>query len=88
MKKIIDLYNRLQKFDSRQEGVFTFNELAVLFDINDSNSLNKKIKVLIDYGYIKKFIRGFYVTDKFNVELLSRKINPDSYTAVFPDPNG
>jgi len=79
MKKLIDLYTKIQKFEKQQEGIFTTNELSVLFDINNPMLLNKRINQLLKNGYLKKFIRGFYITDGFNIELLSRKINPDSY---------
>jgi predicted transcriptional regulator of viral defense system len=77
-KKVFSLRN-LEKFSKELSGVFTTADLANIAGSANKIEANRFIKKLIKEGYIKQYIRGIYVVDKFSPEVLCSKIYPDSY---------
>ena len=62
-------------------GVFTYNDLKIIFPTQYNNSFYGIIKNLESLGIIKRFIKGFYVTEDFNLKILSQKICRESYVS-------
>ena len=79
MKNLYDLNKLIEKYSEKHQGVFSISDLKNLF--NDSNpvSLYRKIRTLEAKRILQKFCRGFYTTQHVNLEMLSARINVDSY---------
>ena len=60
-------------------GVFTDVDLQMIFPEKFVNSFYYKIRNLEKLGILKRFTRGFYVAQDFNLKCLSQKICDDSY---------
>lgn len=60
-------------------GVFSTSELRALLNTKSDSSFFSVLKSLEEVGEIKKFARGFYVTENFDPLLLCARIIPQYY---------
>lgn len=63
-------------------GVFSTSELRTLFNTKSDSSFFSVLKSLEEVGTIKKFARGFYITENFDPLLLCARIIPQSYISM------
>lgn len=79
MKTILNISQSLQKFSASQGGVFSIAELKNLIAPNNKAILYRTLKHLEEASILRLFCRGFYVTEDFNIQILSQRICADSY---------
>jgi len=79
MKTILKISQSLQKFSASQGGVFSIAELKNLISPNNKAILYRIIKCLEEAAVLRLFCRGFYVTEDFDIQILSQRICADSY---------
>jgi hypothetical protein len=72
-------YKLLNKFKDDMRGVFTLSDIKNLFQIFNGQMFYRKLKELERAGVIKRFIKGIYISENFDMQTLSQKICPDSY---------
>lgn len=77
--KALHYYQLIQKVAPVIGGVFSINDLRNLFNQTNDVLLHREIKNLENENILTRFRKGFYVTEKFNPELLASRIYPDSY---------
>jgi len=82
MNDILTFNSLINKYSESQKGVFTIGDLKTLFNEFNELSLIRKINKLIENKVIKKFSRGYYVTESFNIEHLSAVIVETSYISL------
>lgn len=68
----------LQALLPRHRGVFSSYDLANLFLTLDSLGFNRKLKPFLRAGVLRRFCRGYYVAEKFDLEWLSQRLCPHS----------
>jgi hypothetical protein len=69
----------LQKYSKELGGVFSNGDLCRLFGQSNMVLLYRRIKILIEEGYLSRFCQGYYFTPGFNKDALCARINPNSY---------
>jgi hypothetical protein len=79
MNKLVDDLTRINKFEKDLKGVFTLADLKVIFPAKTLISFYRRIKALEKVNILKRYIRGIYISENFDLKLLSYKINPNSY---------
>lgn len=82
MNKLLKDVKLMNKYSGEMGGVFSKGDLQRLFGQNKPVLLYRRIRILEEAGILSRFSRGFYVTPGFNPELLSTRINPDSYISL------
>ena len=69
----------IRKLSSELGGVFTYVDLNVIFPTLHKNSFYRLLAKLEELGIIRRFIKGYYVTENFDLKILSQKICNGSY---------
>jgi len=69
----------LRSYSRDQGGVFTISDLQNMFAAPHLNTLYRRIRKLESAGVLKRFCKGIYVTEGFNIEILSHRLCPSSY---------
>jgi hypothetical protein len=79
MNNLYKLSKLIEKYSPDLNGVFSISDLKNLF--NDFNDITfyRKIKKLEANNILTRFCRGFYIAQQFDIEVLSSRINEDSY---------
>ncbi len=79
MNNLYELNKLIEKYSSDLRGVFSISDLKNLFNDFNDISFYRKIKKLETNKILTRFVRGFYVDQNFDIEVLSSRINEDSY---------
>lgn len=79
MKTILPIVKKLQDLSSVQGGVFTLADLKNLFNPGNKDVFYRILKQMENAEMITPFCRGFYITEDFNMQILSQKLCADSY---------
>ncbi len=81
MRNIINTIKMVENLSPSLGGVFNYNDLALSFGISISNKdkFKRIIKILLAENILFRFCRGIYITNNYNIETLSEKIDPTSY---------
>jgi len=82
MNAALQDYKLLQKWSVQMGGVYSTSDLNNLFDEGRPVALNRHIRRLEDNGVLKRFVRGYYVTEAFDPKILSARLNPHSYISL------
>jgi predicted transcriptional regulator of viral defense system len=82
MKNSLQDYKSLQKWSSQMGGVFSTSDLSNLFNEGNPVMLNRRIKRLEESAVLSRFIRGYYITENFDAQILSARINTASYISL------
>ena len=82
MKKMLELPIQLSRLQKNLKGVFCRDDLAHLFTTEKSITLSKRLEVLIEYGYLKRAIRGYYYVPEATLINLAQRIFPDGYISL------
>ena len=85
MYNIIKIDRKLEELSSKMGGVFDRADLMVCLDIprDEPEKFTRLVSKLVEMEVIYRFCRGIYVRRECNLEILSRKIDPDSYISLF-----
>ncbi|MBN1413040.1 MAG: hypothetical protein JW969_19530 [Spirochaetales bacterium] len=79
MKNYLELVKQIESFSGKLGGVFTLSDLMTLLNIGESIAFYRLVKKLENDKVIRRFLKGYYVTEGYGLEILSRKICPESY---------
>ncbi len=77
MKSLTDR-DLLMELREPQKGVFSTADLRTALAERHPAGFKRRIQALIDQGILFRFTRGFYVTEKFELSVLSQRIAPSS----------
>lgn len=61
-----------------QGGVFSTADLRAALAEPHSSAFSRRVRKLLEHEVLFRFTRGFYVTDEFELPVLSQRIAPDS----------
>jgi hypothetical protein len=67
---------------SAMHGVWSKGDLQTLFAERHPAALTRRIDALLATGSLRRFARGFYVSEQFDVPTLSQRLAPDSYVSI------
>ena len=73
---------KIAKWSADLNGVFTIPDLKVLFGEKTEAALYKKLNSLTDEKLLIKILRGLYAVPDTSLEVISSRINPDSYIST------
>jgi len=82
MKRVLKDIQLLKKYSPEMGGVFSTGDLERLFNQNNKVLLFRRLKELEEALFLRRFVRGFYVSPDFNRDVLCMRINPDSYISL------
>jgi predicted transcriptional regulator of viral defense system len=82
MKKLIADIDIIKRFAPELKGVFTLADLKTLLTSPHIISFYRRISALEREGVLKRYIRGVYTAEGFDLKYLSYKINPRSYISM------
>ena len=68
----------IERLRDPQRGVFTTADLRTALADPHGAAFTRRVNRLLDAGILWRFTRGFYVTESFDLELLSCRIAPHS----------
>ena len=71
----------IERAASAQRGVFSKADLQTLLAEPHPAAFARRYLALEANGVVRRFCRGFYVTDSFDLPTLSQRIAPDSYVS-------
>lgn len=63
---------------ARLHGVLSKADLQTLLAERHPAAFTRRAKALVDLGTLRRFVRGFYVTDPFDLPTLSQRLAPGS----------
>ncbi len=72
---------RIAKMAEPQQGVFTRADLQVVLAERHPAAFTRRVRALIEAGVLRRFSRGVYVRDGFDLPTLSQRLAPDSYVS-------
>lgn len=70
---------RIAQVSGPQKGVFTRSDLQVLLAERHPAAFTRRVRALIGAGILRRFSRGMYVREGFDLPTLSQRLAPDSY---------
>lgn len=71
----------LREFADAQRGVFSKADLQVLLAERHPSAFVRRVQTLEAAGVLRRFARGIYVCDGFDLATLSQRLAPDSYVS-------
>ena len=83
MKK--EVYTKIKKIEElapEMGGVFLTSDLKSIFRNQSPSNFFNLLKLLQNFGVISRFIKGVYIYEVFDPEMLSAKIEPDAYISM------
>ena len=83
MKK--DLYSKIKKIEELAPdmgGVFLTSDLKSIFRNQSPSNFFNLLKSLQNFGVISRFVKGVYIYEIFDSEMLSAKIEPSAYISM------
>lgn len=63
-------------------GVYSTSDLSNLFGESNPIALNRRIRRLEQNLVLRRFVRGFYTCGEFDKQVLSARLNRDSYISL------
>jgi hypothetical protein len=69
----------LRRLDTDQRGVFSKGDLQTAFGEVHPAAFARRVNTLLNHGILRRFCRGWYVSEDFDLATLSQRIAPDSY---------
>jgi predicted transcriptional regulator of viral defense system len=82
MKKIIYSSDLIRKNSADMGGVLTTADLAILLGISEKSLLPRRIRQLEEAGVLRRFAKGFYICESFDLVSLALRMYPDSYLSL------
>lgn len=73
---------RISKLAPELGGVFLTSDLASIICTTSDLNNARMIRRLVQDGFLTRIIRGVYVTQEFNLDLVATKINPGSVISL------
>lgn len=80
--KYIKQIKKLEQLSRELKGIYSANELEMIFNTKSKSTFFNIIKSLQGSGIITKFKKGLYITENFDPLLLSARIDPNSYISL------
>jgi len=71
----------IQRLATRQRGVLSKSDLQSLFAEPHSAAFVRRVRALEEIEVIRRFCRGWYVTESFDLPTLSQRLAPHSYVS-------
>jgi len=78
MNAIADL-QVLRRLEVSQRGVFSKADLQTTFAERHPAAFVRRVNALLENGILRRFCRGWYVTEGFELATLSQRLAPKSY---------
>lgn len=72
---------RIASVAAAQGGVFSKADLQVLLAERHPAAFTRRVRELVAAGVVRRFERGTYVRDGFDLPTLSQRLAPDSYVS-------
>ena len=67
----------LQRLGPEQRGIFSKGYLQTAFAEPHSAAFVRRVNVLMDHGVLRRFCRGWYVAEEFDLATLSQRLAPE-----------
>jgi len=71
----------LRRLDTAQRGVYSKNDLQTAFGEPHPAAFVRRVRTLLDHGILRRFCRGWYVSEVFDLATLSQRLAPESYVS-------
>jgi len=81
MNRVFSDYQLVERHAGAMQGVFAVSDLRNLLAPASSVDLFRRIDNLQKHGVLRRFCKSVYVADPFDMEMLSCRINPESYVS-------
>jgi len=82
MISFIQDFKRIESFSLSMKGVFSTADLKNLFNETNGLRLNRRIRKLVDAGFITRYSRGFYITKAATLETVCVRMQEQSYISL------
>ena len=69
----------LRRLDTEQRGVYAKGDLQTAFGAPHPAGFVRRVRALLDHGILRRFCRGWYVAEEFDLATLSQRLAPESY---------
>jgi hypothetical protein len=80
--KVFDDIELVRSLDQGQRGVFSKGDLQRALAERHPAAFSRRVNAMLNTGVLKRFIRGWYVTDRVDLKVLSQRIAPESYISM------
>lgn len=80
--KLVEDIDLIRTLGPRQRGVFSSADLRTALAEVHPAAFARRVSSLMDRGVLSRFVRGWYVTDGADIEVLSQRIAPESYVSI------
>lgn len=77
--KVVSDTRAIEQAAEAQRGVFSKADLQTMLAEPHPSAFARRYRALEERGVLRRFCRGFYVTESFDLPTLSQRIAPDSY---------
>lgn len=74
-------FRLLQRLEAPLRGVFSKADLQTAFAERHPAAFVRRVNVLLEHGALRRFCRGWYVTEGFDLATLSQRLAPKSYVS-------
>ncbi len=72
---------RVEESSAQQRGVFSTADLRALLPDRHPAAFARRVDSLIEAGVLRRFLRGWYVSETFDLATLSQRLTPESYVS-------
>ena len=69
----------IRRLDTGQRGVYSKADLQTAFGEPHPAAFTRRIQRLLDHGILRRFCRGWYFSETFDLPTLSQRLAPESY---------
>ena len=80
--KIVEDIDLIRTLGPRLRGVFSTADLHTALAEVHPAAFARRLNALRDRGALRRFVRGWYVTDGVDLAVLSQRIAPESYVSI------
>ncbi|MEK7703626.1 MAG: hypothetical protein AAB426_01610 [Myxococcota bacterium] len=71
----------IDRFRGEQRGVFSKSDLQALLGETHPTAFARRLRVLERHHVVRRFVRGWYVAETFDLPTLSQRLAPTSYVS-------
>jgi hypothetical protein len=76
--KTVEDSQLIARLAAAQGGVFSTSDLRTTLAEPHAAAFGRRVRALVEHGILFRFARGFYVTEAFDLPVLSQRIAPGS----------
>jgi hypothetical protein len=81
MNRVLQDARSVAAWTEEQRGVFAKSDLQTILGEKHPAAFVRRVGALVEQHALRRFVRGWYVTERFDLPTLSQRLAPESYVS-------